>query len=598
MKQYYSLALSLLLLCILNSSYSQVCTVDYSYTQPGVYPDTLPTGYVSNAYSEDVTFVMILDTMGATITNFQIVNIALPVGLSWDCDNSSGGCNYNPQSNIYGCINIFGTPLLAGNYDVEVSILCDVIASGQTINNIPISFYIFMEVGASNPGSGNSGFSMSASSGCFPVSIDFTNNNPGLFAYNWDFGNGNSSNQENPSTQEFNAPGEYIIFYEGYPNLDTIDVYTLTSVTIEDVTEDWTGAPWGWEIFNGNQPDPYFILYENGNLIYQSNYQYNNSGPITWTMNINLDPNKTYEISVFDADESAAQDDVAEFSYGSDDFIGAHNINLNGCNNCSAGNFCDIAYTTDYLQILPTPSVQSIDTIEVFGYPGQPNISYDAAQYVLSTDSTQYGLQWYANDTIMAGHTFSTDTISFSGYYHVVAFNNFGCGSSSDTIFAAYCDTNFPAPIIDINPTLELYTTAPSGWNFQWNNNNQPIAGADSNVYFPSGSGNYSVTIINPDGCSYTSSNYVYSVGIENFTDNLWSVFPNPSSGIVTITYSSSLSTSEIYIHNLIGKNIATIQHSESNSPTLDLYHLPSGIYLLSINTNKGILTKTITLGN
>ena len=128
MKQYYSLALSLLLFCILNSSYSQVCTVDYSYTQPGVYPDTLPTGYVSNAYSEDVTFVMILDTMGATITNFQIVNIALPVGLSWDCDNSSGGCNYNPQSNIYGCINIFGTPLLAGNYDVEVSILCDVIA--------------------------------------------------------------------------------------------------------------------------------------------------------------------------------------------------------------------------------------------------------------------------------------------------------------------------------------------------------------------------------------------------------------------------------------------------------------------------------------
>ena len=145
---------------------------------------------------------------------------------------------------------------------------------------------------------------------------------------------------------------------------------------------------------------------------------------------------------------------------------------------------------------------------------------------------------------------------------------------------------------------MELYTTAPSGWNFQWNNNNQPIAGADSNVYFPSGSGNYSVTIINPDGCSYTSSNYVYTVGIDNFTDNLWSGFPNPSSGIVTITYSSSLSTSEIYIHNLIGKNIATIQHSESNSPTLDLNYLPSGIYLLSINTDKGILTKTITLGN
>ena len=96
-----------------NSFYSQTCTIDYSYTQPGIYPDSLPDGFIGNAYSEDVTFVMILDTMGATITNFQIVNIALPVGLDWECDNSAGGCNYDPQSNIYGCINIFGTPLVS-----------------------------------------------------------------------------------------------------------------------------------------------------------------------------------------------------------------------------------------------------------------------------------------------------------------------------------------------------------------------------------------------------------------------------------------------------------------------------------------------------
>lgn len=598
MKSIYSFLFSLLLIFSFNTSYNQVCTIDYSYTQPGIYPDTLPTGYVSNAYSEDVTFVMILDTMGATITNFQIVNIALPVGLSWQCDNAAGGCNYNPQSNIYGCINIYGTPLLAGNYDVEVSILCDVIASGQTINNIPISFYIFMEVGSSNPGSGNSGFSMSTSSGCFPVSIDFTNNNPGLFAYNWDFSNGNTSNQENPPSQDFNSPGQYIIYYEGYNNLDTVDVYTLTSVTIEDVTEDWTGAPWGWELFNGNQPDPYFILYENGNLIYQSNYEYNNSGPITWTMNINLDPTKTYEISVYDADESAAQDDVAEFTYGGDDFIGAHNINFNGCSNCSAGNFSDISYTIDYLQILPSPSVQSIDTIEVFDYPGKPNINYNSSQYVLSTDSAQYGLQWYANDTIMSGHTSATDTISSSGYYHVIAFNNFGCGASSDTIFAAYCDTNFPLPTIDINPSLELFTNSLNGWQYQWNNNNVPISGADSNVYFPSGSGNYTVTIINPDSCTYTSLNYVYTVGIDNFNDNIWSVYPNPSKGFITISHSSLISISEIYIHNLIGEKITTIRDFKSANPVLNLKALSPGIYLLSINTNKGILTKKITLGN
>ena len=62
-------------------------------------------------------------------------------------------------------------------------------------------------------------------------------------------------------------------------------------------------------------------------------------------MNINLDPNSIYEISVMDADESAAQVNTAEFTYGTDDFIGAHNLNFNGCSNCSAGNFSDISKT-------------------------------------------------------------------------------------------------------------------------------------------------------------------------------------------------------------------------------------------------------------
>ena len=94
---------------------SQICNIDYSNTQPGIYPDTMPTGFVGQPYNEDITFVMPLDTMGATITNFNIVNLALPVGLSWDCNNSSNGCNYNPQNDPYGCVNMSGTPLLAGN---------------------------------------------------------------------------------------------------------------------------------------------------------------------------------------------------------------------------------------------------------------------------------------------------------------------------------------------------------------------------------------------------------------------------------------------------------------------------------------------------
>ena len=102
----------LLFILLSNSIVNSQCTIDYSQIQPGIYPNPIPTGYAGQAYNEDITFVMPLDTMGATIQNFEIVSVGLPVGLSWICDNSTNGCNYNPQTNQYGCINVYGTPLV------------------------------------------------------------------------------------------------------------------------------------------------------------------------------------------------------------------------------------------------------------------------------------------------------------------------------------------------------------------------------------------------------------------------------------------------------------------------------------------------------
>ena len=309
-----------LLIPNLKSIHAQ-CTIDSSYTQAGIYPNPLPDGYAGQPYGEDITFVMPLDTSGATIENFEIVSIALPVGLTWVCNNSANGCNYNPQNSPYGCIHVSGIPLVVGVYDVEVSILVDVIASGQSIDNIPISFFINFTI--ANPAIGNSGFTSNPIMGCYPLEVDFVNNNPGLLLYDWDFGNGQTSNLENPPTQTYTQAGSYVIQYAGYSNIDTVDSYTLTSVSILNVTENWLGEPWGWELLNGNEPDPYFILYENGTLIYQSSYSYNDDGPINWTTNISLDPNNSYEITVMDADATAAQSNNAEITYGGDDVIGS-----------------------------------------------------------------------------------------------------------------------------------------------------------------------------------------------------------------------------------------------------------------------------------
>jgi len=160
-------------------SFSQVCTIDYSQTQTGIYPDTMPVGYVGQAYSEDITFVMPLDTMGYDFTNFYIMSVSLPVGLNWECNSVANNCNYNPQQSQYGCVNISGTPLLAGVYSVFVTVIADL----TVVQGYPFQFQLYFEVLPSTATTSNNGFSMTGPTGCSPITVNFTNNNPGLLAY-------------------------------------------------------------------------------------------------------------------------------------------------------------------------------------------------------------------------------------------------------------------------------------------------------------------------------------------------------------------------------------------------------------------------------
>ena len=112
-----------------------------------------------------------------------------------------------------------------------------------------------MEVLPSNTSVTNTGFSMLGSTGCLPITVNFTNNNPGLLAYEWNFGNGNTSTLENPSPQIYNAIGNHVVSYKAWDNLTTTNVYTLTSVTINTIQNVFS---WGYP--TELNPDPYFNI--------------------------------------------------------------------------------------------------------------------------------------------------------------------------------------------------------------------------------------------------------------------------------------------------------------------------------------------------
>jgi hypothetical protein len=70
-------------------------------------------------------------------------------------------------------------------------------------------------------------------------------------------------------------------------------------------------------------------------------------------------------------------------------------------------------------------------------------------------------------------------------------------------------------------------------------------------------------------------------------------VFPNPSSGQLTIT---SLSEQNFVLTNELGQSIQTIKLSAANNFNVQLSELPNGIYFLSGKNNDVMITQKIVV--
>jgi hypothetical protein len=568
------------------SLFGQICTIDYSQTQVGLYPDTLPTGYVGQGYNTDVTFVMPLDTLGYDFTNFNILAVSLPVGLNWQCNNNTSNCDYNPQVSQYGCVNISGTPLLAGSYSIYVTVIADL----TVVQGYPFTFQIYMEVLPSNVTTSNDGFSMTGAAGCSPITVDFTNNNPGLLAYSWDFGNGNISTLENPAPQVYTTPGDYAVHYAAYSNLDTVQVYTLSNVTVSSMTNYGEGFP------SYETADTYIKILENGNSIFNSSITADQNPPVSFTTSIVLNPANTYVIQVYEADESNG-----DFLLGADDFMGNHTVMLSGCNGCAvsggdSGSGATINYTVTNQTIYPTPTVISVDTVHVYGYPPNPVISYDSLSHTLSTQDLGYGYQWYFNGSPITAGTNVDYLVTNSGDYYIIAINQNGCVSFSDTLRAVYCSPNVnPVVSSDVNSDL-IVDNVPVSFSIQWMLDGNPVAGAVDSTITVLASGAYSVEIADTFGCVYQSAPLNVGLGLNAIESVVWSVAPNPSDDFIQVKIDPSMKVEALAIHDLAGRSVKTWNWTGNDTMNIDIQDLPAGSYLLFLKSKYASWSRKIVI--
>ncbi|MFM7015479.1 MAG: T9SS type A sorting domain-containing protein [Bacteroidota bacterium] len=565
------LLLTSLIVFVMSLLTNAQCTIDSTQSAAGIYPDSFPNATVGQYYTQGVTFVMLTDTMGLSISNYHLVAITgLPIGMSWSCNSAANGCNYDPNVSIYGCINLSGTPLIAGAYSMNVVIVADVqFVGAQTINfTRPL---IVLPNSVSNPG-----FTMSNSSGCVPLTVTFSSNNPGQSGYNWDFGNGLQSTLENPPPITYNSPGTFVVSQTVTPN--TVPQFFLTDITINSIPNNY-GAPL-------DDPDLYFLIYDSaGTQIYDSRPAIaNTQPPLSWSLpNIPLD-SMSYSIHVLDEDGGlfGADDDLGNTSFFGHGSSGNATATVNG-----ASGQLQLNYT-----IYQTPNVPlvAVDTVYVFPIPDSVFISPTGPitvcagnPVVLSASDTSNVLQWYQDSLFLINQNSQQFIPVITGNYSVVTTNVYGCTQSANVDVTI--NPIPPKPNFSINGNL--FATFLTGVTYQWYLNGWPIPNANNNTYAANQSGNYKLCVTDANGCLNCSDSLQFTLAglSQSSLLNLIHLSPNPNNGCFHIQLDETLQGDYIQLLNTLGQIVFEEMVGNADKHEVTTY-LPSGIYYLRLKNN------------
>lgn len=173
---------------------------------------------------------------------------------------------------------------------------------------------------------------------------------------------------------------------------------------------------------------------------------------------------------------------------------------------------------------------------------------------------------------------FKTDLIATAysdSYTGVVPNNSYGAGKPN--AFELLQLHPIPAqPVISFGPGYILESTPENA--YQWVLNGSQLPGETAQNHTPvSPYGNYQVTVINSSGCTATSEVITISLGSDEL-DQQFSLFPNPTTGVVTITGEKKID--ELRLYDQFGKACLI---TETGSNQYSLEGLSTGIYHLEL---------------
>ena len=201
----------------------------------------------------------------------------------------------------------------------------------------------------------------------------------------------------------------------------------------------------------------------------------------------------------------------------------------------------------------------------------------------------------FASYTWNTGSGFSQLTATQSGSYFATVSNTDGCTVNSDTVIV----TVFPTPLTPsisyaANDTVMVSSIADGN---QWYFNGILITGETGTTLRPVNLGNYSVRIIDSNGCEgdMSAMQFYNSIGIVDNLASQVNLYPNPSNGLVTLEL-GAIDVLSIKIYDAKGRLLNELNSCPGNC-RIDLGAFEDGMYQLVLMTTQGqTVTKAVVL--
>ena len=163
-----------------------------------------------------------------------------------------------------------------------------------------------------------------------------------------------------------------------------------------------------------------------------------------------------------------------------------------------------------------------------------------------------------------------------------IYWGNVNSGTNNNTCDDSQFSNSFTSDVLDMDENYMSY--AFTTWMFS----HKQINVMDYTMNASTGQGGREA-LKTSNGCMISGIN-------DMLHENLISIYPNPTNGIINFKFAMNIKINSIIIQNVLGKQVVKAENIQNDIFSLNLSSLPKGIYFAIIDTDKGRSTKKILL--